>query len=445
MNDLAFHPRGTFNIISLCAGGGGLDLGVELAIPSARPVCYVEREAFAVAHLVAAIRAQLMAPGPIWSDVGTFDGRPWRGLVDGVIGGIPCQPHSLAGRKRGSLDERDLWSDARRIIVQARPWFVLIENVGGMLSAGDDEVAGAERVCRDLRKLGFTVEGGLFTAAEVGASHQRERVFILGLADAYFSGLGGEGNAGEPSEFLSEAIRAVADGNDKPGRGQRELGGREGPRERKQSGRRGAAMADAAGPGREGSSGGSPNGECAAVERSGEGLVDPVGGGRNRRADEPIGRQVERTAAERPGERSQRDMVDPSSLGRSNVADGSGPAGQHVETLDRAASRDGDGGDPGRNLSGQREDAAQAWVRPLFAPGPGDRENWKTALERAPELEPAFRRVADGMAARLDTARIDRIRMLGNGVVPLQAARAIRTLAYRLALRGYDRIWRLCA
>ncbi|HEY8354557.1 MAG TPA: DNA cytosine methyltransferase, partial [Methylophilaceae bacterium] len=172
---MALHPtRDTLHVISLCTGGGGLDLGLGLAIPGARAICMVEREAFAVAHLVSAMEEGLMAPCPVWSDARTFDGRPWRGLVDGLIGGIPCQPHSLAGRKRGSLDERDLWSPTRRIIAQARPWFVLIENVAGMLSPGADEIAGAERVWRDLRRLGFTVEGGLFTAAEVGAPHERE-------------------------------------------------------------------------------------------------------------------------------------------------------------------------------------------------------------------------------------------------------------------------------
>ncbi len=125
----------------------------------------------------------LLPPAALWSDARTFDGRPWRGLVDGLIGGIPCQPHSLAGRKGGSNDPRDLWSTARRIIVQSRARLVLIENVSGMLSAGADEIAGAERVWRDLRKLGYAVEGGLFTASEVGASHRRERLFILGVAE----------------------------------------------------------------------------------------------------------------------------------------------------------------------------------------------------------------------------------------------------------------------
>lgn len=79
---------GRLSYISLCTGGGGLDLGLELAMPAARAVCLVEREAFAVAHLVAAMQASLMAPAPVWSNVGTFAGRPWRGLVDGLIGGM---------------------------------------------------------------------------------------------------------------------------------------------------------------------------------------------------------------------------------------------------------------------------------------------------------------------------------------------------------------------
>lgn len=174
--NVALRPE-YLNILSICTGGAGLDLGIELAVPGARTVCMVEREAFAGAQLVSAMEAGLLAPAPIWSDATTFDGRQWRGAVDGLIGGIPCQPHSLAGKRLGEEDERDLWSTARRIIVQSGAWFVLIENVRGMLSSG-----GAERVRRDLHRLGFAVEGGLFTASEVGASHERERFFILAVA-----------------------------------------------------------------------------------------------------------------------------------------------------------------------------------------------------------------------------------------------------------------------
>lgn len=92
MNDLALHSGAGFNVISLCAGGRGLDRALELAIPSARTVLYVERESFSVATLVAAIEDGLVAPAAVWSDVRTFNGRRWRGVVDCVIGGIPCQP-----------------------------------------------------------------------------------------------------------------------------------------------------------------------------------------------------------------------------------------------------------------------------------------------------------------------------------------------------------------
>jgi DNA (cytosine-5)-methyltransferase 1 len=175
--NVALRPQ-RLDFISLCTGGGGLDLAVELAIPDARAILMVEREAFAVAHLVSAMESGLMAPAPVWSDVRTLDGRPWRGLVDGVIGGIPCQPHSLAGKRLGRDDPRDLWSAARRIIVQSGAWWCLIENVRGMLSSG-----GAERVIRDLERLGFAAEPGLFTAAETGAAIRRERIFILAVSD----------------------------------------------------------------------------------------------------------------------------------------------------------------------------------------------------------------------------------------------------------------------
>lgn len=186
--NVALHPDpavlGPIHTISLCTGGGGLDLGVELAIPSARAVVLVEREAPAVATLVAAMEAGLLAPAPVWSDVRTLPGRRYRGLVDGVVGGIPCQPHSVAGKRLGRDDPRDLWGAARRIVVQSGAWWVLIENVPGMLTSG-----GAERVWRDLGRLGFEREIGLFSAAEVGASHERQRLFILGVADRARLGL----------------------------------------------------------------------------------------------------------------------------------------------------------------------------------------------------------------------------------------------------------------
>ena len=161
-------------ILSICTGAGGLDLGVRLARPDARTVCYVEREAFAVANLVAAIQGGLMDEAPVWSDLATFDGVPWRGRVDWLIGGIPCQPHSTAGQRQGADDERDLWPDAARIIREVRPGIVFLENVPGIMGYYH------ERIGPELRGMGYATEEGLFSAAEVGAPHARERFFVLG-------------------------------------------------------------------------------------------------------------------------------------------------------------------------------------------------------------------------------------------------------------------------
>jgi len=116
-------------ILSLCAGVGGLELGLKLAIPGARTVCYVERDSYAAATLVARMADQALDPAIVWDDIATFDGRPWRGRVDLVTAGFPCQPASLAGRRRGTADDRWLWPDIVRIIGEVRPQYVFLENV----------------------------------------------------------------------------------------------------------------------------------------------------------------------------------------------------------------------------------------------------------------------------------------------------------------------------
>lgn len=401
------------NIISLCAGGGGLDLGLELACPTARPVVLVEREAFAVAHLVAAMREGLLAEAAVWSDVRTFPGRSFRGLVDGVIGGIPCQPHSLAGKRLGEDDERDLWSDARRIIVQSGAWFVVIENVEGMLTSG-----GAARVVRDLRRLGFAVEIGLFSAAETGASHQRNRVFIVAVANGRLIGQQRRRRAADVPCQTGEAEGA---------RNQWQWDGS---------------------PARDG-------GEDLVVE---EQLADATSTGRRREwpesGSEPcrgsgetrwlqpgrLGSEVRGTVADADGGKSSLDLC----VGRHTREECSAAAGVCRPVDDATCVRD-------RPVSVQQGQSRRADIDlagssagnalSLFPPGPADLDGWRRVLAHSPHLEPAVCRMADGVAARLDlagphAARIERLRLLGNGVVPLQAAYAIRTLCARLAAQG---------
>jgi DNA (cytosine-5)-methyltransferase 1 len=163
----------TFRVLSLCSGIGGLDLGLRLAVPSARTVVMVEREAYCCALLAARMQDGFLDDAPIWTDAATFSGRAWRGAVDCVIGGYPCQPFSVAGRRAGADDPRHLWPHIARILGECEPEWCFFENVAGHLTLGFDVVA------RELEAMGYRVAAGLFTAAEVGAPHRRQRLYIL--------------------------------------------------------------------------------------------------------------------------------------------------------------------------------------------------------------------------------------------------------------------------
>lgn len=166
------------NGLALCAGIGGLELGLRLALPRVyRCVGYVERDAYAAAILVARMADSALDQAPIWDCLETFDGRPWRGKVDIVTGGYPCQPFSFAGRRGGAADARHLWPRIRTIIQTIEPGWCFFENVSGHVSMGLGEV------CEDLEGLGFRVAAGLFGAGEMGAPHKRERLFVLAHAD----------------------------------------------------------------------------------------------------------------------------------------------------------------------------------------------------------------------------------------------------------------------
>ena len=161
---------------SLCSGYGGLDLALRSAF-GARTVVYVEREAYAAAVLAARMESGDLDQAPIWADLVTFDGKPWCGAVDLVCAGFPCQPHSVAGQRKGLADERWIWPEIARVIREMGPWLVCLENVPGLVGSG-----GLDACLGDLAALGFDAEWGCLRASAVGAPHERERVFILAHA-----------------------------------------------------------------------------------------------------------------------------------------------------------------------------------------------------------------------------------------------------------------------
>ena len=176
------------NELALFAGAGGGILGGHLL--GWRTVCAVEWEPYPASVLCARQNDGFLPPFPVWDDVQTFDGKPWRGIVDVVSGGFPCQDISAAGKGAGIDGERSgMWREMARIIHEVRPRFVFVENSPMLTSRGLGVVLG------DLAEMGFDARWGVLGAADVGANHKRDRIWIVAHAshERIRSRLGGNG------------------------------------------------------------------------------------------------------------------------------------------------------------------------------------------------------------------------------------------------------------
>jgi len=166
--------------LSLCSGYEGIGLGLRAVLPSLREIAYAEIEAFAIANLVAKMEEGQLAPAPIYTNLKTFPYRKFCDRVDILSGGFPCQPFSSAGQRKGVEDERHLFPHIAKGIAECRPRFVFLENVEGIItSKTTNRITVLQHVLGCLEVLGYKATAGIFSAAEVGAPHQRRRVFIL--------------------------------------------------------------------------------------------------------------------------------------------------------------------------------------------------------------------------------------------------------------------------
>lgn len=161
--------------LSLFSGIGGLDLASEWAGFEIAGQCEF-------ADYPYKILCKHWPNVPKWRDVHdltakSFFDRTGLKTVDCISGGFPCQPHSLAGKRRASRDDRDLWPEFRRIISEVKPKWVVAENVRGLLSSEDGRFF--RGILRDLSDLGFDAGWCTYPAAWVGAIHRRERVFTI--------------------------------------------------------------------------------------------------------------------------------------------------------------------------------------------------------------------------------------------------------------------------
>ena len=337
--------KGELNELALFAGAGGGILGGKLL--GWRTVCAVEWEPYPASVLCARQNDGLLPPFPVWDDVQTFDGKPWRGIVDVVSGGFPCQDISAAGKGTGIDGERSgMWREMARIIHEVQPRFAFVENSPMLTSRGLGTVLG------DLAAMGFDARWGVLGAADVGANHQRNRIWI------------------------------VATNTNNGSRGRREISGKGGNGRSKFYGKD-EQMADTNSPGL-----GTGGWEGLHSKRETGFIAAP---------SNPIMAQPECEGLE--GQRSQ-----PREQEVSESGDASALADSSISRSQRS------------NKRGCNEQGSSKRFQAEFARTYGGSVGWWQA-------EPNVGRVADGVAAR-----VDRLKAIGNGQVPLCAATAWRLL-----------------
>lgn len=175
------------NELALFAGAGGGLLASRLL--GWTTIAAVEKNRFCRRVVFSRQREGLLDKFPIWGDVRTFDGKIWRGLVDVISGGVPCQPFSVAGKKKDKEDDRNMWPDTIRIIREVGPAFAFLENVPGLLASDYfGEIIGK------LAEIGYDVEWCVVSVAAFGAPHLRKRLWLLAYSRRlrWYSGRPGE-------------------------------------------------------------------------------------------------------------------------------------------------------------------------------------------------------------------------------------------------------------
>ena len=160
------------NELHLFAGAGGGILGGMLLGHTC--VCAVEIEEYPRKVLLQRQRDGILPRFPIWDDICTFDGKPWRGRVDVVAGGFPCQDISAAGKGAGIEGKRSgLWGEMARVIGEIQPRFVFVENSPLLVGRGLAVVLG------DLAEMGYDARWCVLGADDAGAPHRRKRIWLL--------------------------------------------------------------------------------------------------------------------------------------------------------------------------------------------------------------------------------------------------------------------------
>lgn len=365
------------NELALFAGAGGGVLGGKLL--GWRCVCGVEINAFCARRIMQRQNEGHLPPFPVWDDVRSFRGREWRGIVEVVSGGFPCQDISSAGKGAGLSGERSgLWREFKRIIREVRPRFVLVENSPVLTSRGLGVVLG------DLAAMGYDAcwgvlgaEDAIWAAGYPAVDHERERIWIFAVSnaeggrqrEAWECGAGrleetGDGGAAERFHFTGAGGRDVRTGG-----------------------------------GENGNANGTGCERAHTPQSAGwEYKTEPARAGEGLRANEDTNGERRAVCVGKPG-----------------------AAGESI-----AATEFSKAGDDKGPESGAPADADGAGCEELRGGGPGGAAHAAAKRGGWWSAEPGMGRVAHGVAYR-----VDRIAAVGNGQVPAVVRLAWETLGER--------------
>jgi len=409
--------------VSICTGIGGLELGIK-SVAKTRTVMYVENEITAVQVLVKRMEEGLLDPAPIWSDLRTFRGEGLHGKVDILIGGFPCQPFSAAGKRLGADDPRNLWPDVRRIAEELGHPALFLENVSNITEYYYNTIR------PELQEMGYRTTEGLFSAREVGLPHRRQRLLMLAcvtdtdyLEPYLLSNANDTGDSTqrhESDEYWTETDKRQTRFTFAESTGQSEvvedslgIGQPRGERGLQESRDGGQSTEDKA--------------EATSYTQSNVSNTISIGTQGETARQQPT---VERTDCK----------------GEERVADTNGIGYVHckfdlksdepritalsdsTESSEALADCMCEGLQGCVHLTSETHATGCSYTLRFAPPTLDDELGWAHTLAHMPEVEPSFCRVVNGLPVGME----QRLRMLGNGVVPSMAARGFTELVKKL-------------
>jgi DNA (cytosine-5)-methyltransferase 1 len=191
------------SVLEICAGAGGQSFGLERAGFAHELAVEIDKDAAATLRL----------NRPDWhvheGDVREINGRDYRG-VDLVAGGVPCPPFSVAGKQLGAADERDLFPEALRLVREAKPTAVMLENVKGLASARFNNYRQA--IIDELKGMGYATDWQLLYSSEFGVPQLRPRFILVAIKRAKFKRFKFPGAVGTPPT-VGETLGSLMAGN----------------------------------------------------------------------------------------------------------------------------------------------------------------------------------------------------------------------------------------